>query len=435
MTKVHQKSNTKPGNKSSKPGEKSKRSGEGAEGSNKPKANSFLTQFVKSDEIIAGNVNQDKAKVPKEANEVKETKAVKEPKETKEVKQAKVVKEDKPKQKAAKQEPKQEEPKRKASGASIKSKTEEKDKKADKVAKKVKKAENKPRKESAALSDVAEDNGMETLFGKRESMKPHKADQRKKSTEEAPLKKVKTDTASDAKPKKVHKPPVDNTPSYEAYISSLPTEATAEIVYKHFSNCGPIKDVKLKYAADGTPKKKGFIKFGTEQARDNALKLTKSLMVNKRISVEKVFDSLVQKPEGEFKPPSNPNTKEGRSIIVRNLPFTFNEDDMYKMFISCGEIMKHRVIRNETGQSRGFGFVDFTENDFAREAVAKSGTKVEGRPIYVEFTAPKENLDRPDNGDKRGFGGNQHRVNDNRYINENRRGYMAKSFGGEIVDL
>ena len=382
----------------------------------KPSSNGFLSQFVKSKDIIGGYDEQADDNYNLSKNQRKVDKEIK-------------IK-----------------TQRKSSVNSHKS--DKKEKIADKPDKvKLTKDNNKKtKKASSELSDVDNDLQIETMFSKRETHNPRSnSENQVDDSNNIGNKKIKTDSAVETKPvtpnkslKKLKNKKLDNEekPVYETYISALPTEATAETVYQHFKNCGRIVDVKLQFASDGTPKKKGFIKFDTIQGRDNALKLNKSIMINKRINVEKVFDTLTKKPEGEFIPPKNPNSKEGRSIIVRNLPFSFNEDDMYKMFVSCGEIVKHRVIRNEKGQSRGFGFVDFIDNESSSEAVKKNGTKVEGRPIYIEFTAPKEYPETENNeGEPRAYNNRTHRVNDNRYINENRKGFMAKNFTGEIVDL
>ena len=50
---------------------------------------------------------------------------------------------------------------------------------------------------------------------------------------------------------------------------------------------------------------------------------------------------------------------ESANVIIRNLSFKTTEDDLYEIFQHCGKIKRARVIMNEEGQSRGFGFVDF----------------------------------------------------------------------------
>lgn len=63
---------------------------------------------------------------------------------------------------------------------------------------------------------------------------------------------------------------------------------------------------------------------------------------------------------------------------------------MQSLFDGCGEIVRTRIIKGEDGNSRGFGFVDFSQVEFARAAINKSGEKVNGRPIHVDYSIPRE---------------------------------------------
>lgn len=78
---------------------------------------------------------------------------------------------------------------------------------------------------------------------------------------------------------------------------------------------------------------------------------------------------------------------------MRNLPFTFDENALANLFEGCGEIIRARIIKGEDGNSRGFGFVDFTNVEYARAALNKSGEKVNGRPIHVDYSIPREKRD------------------------------------------
>lgn len=54
------------------------------------------------------------------------------------------------------------------------------------------------------------------------------------------------------------------------------------------------------------------------------------------------------------------------SVIVRNLSFNTNEDNLWTTFEPCGKIENARIIKDkESGMSRGFGFVDFADHESA----------------------------------------------------------------------
>ncbi len=64
--------------------------------------------------------------------------------------------------------------------------------------------------------------------------------------------------------------------------------------------------------------------------------------------------SFVQRIQNENK------GEESTNVIVRNLPFSYDEGQLQNLFEGCGEIVRTRIIKGEDGNSRGFGFVDFS---------------------------------------------------------------------------
>lgn len=95
-----------------------------------------------------------------------------------------------------------------------------------------------------------------------------------------------------------------------------------------------------------------------------------------------------------------------------NLPFSMSEEDLGQLVADFGEVVDVKLITDfNTGRSKGFGFVEFSDEDAAKAAVeALNETEVDGRNIFVKIARPK--APRSDRG---GYG------RDNR--NDNRRDY------------
>jgi len=76
----------------------------------------------------------------------------------------------------------------------------------------------------------------------------------------------------------------------------------------------------------------------------------------------------------------------GKKLFVGNLPWKFRWQDLKDLFKQHGEVVFARVVRDrETGKSRGFGFVEFeNEEDAAKAKEALNGAEVEGRTIRVD---------------------------------------------------
>ena len=73
------------------------------------------------------------------------------------------------------------------------------------------------------------------------------------------------------------------------------------------------------------------------------------------------------------------------SIYVGNLPWSTTPEDLRALFEPYGEVENARIITDrETGRSRGFGFVDMTEGEAARRAIAElHNYEYGGRPLTV----------------------------------------------------
>ena len=79
-------------------------------------------------------------------------------------------------------------------------------------------------------------------------------------------------------------------------------------------------------------------------------------------------------------------------IYVGNLPWSVGDDELRDMFSSYGDVADSVVIRDrETGRSRGFGFVDLSDDDSATKAIeAMHGTEIEGRDLVVNQAKERE---------------------------------------------
>ncbi|WP_276479649.1 RNA recognition motif domain-containing protein [Paraflavitalea pollutisoli] len=102
------------------------------------------------------------------------------------------------------------------------------------------------------------------------------------------------------------------------------------------------------------------------------------------------------------------------NIYVSNLSFNVNDEDLHDFFADYGEVSSAKVITDKfTQKSRGFGFVEMSDDEAARKAIAElDGGIVEGRAIKVTEARPRE--ERPagnGGGDRRSFsrGGNNNR--------------------------
>ena len=80
------------------------------------------------------------------------------------------------------------------------------------------------------------------------------------------------------------------------------------------------------------------------------------------------------------------------NIYVSNLSFNVEDEDLREFFVEYGEVTSAKVITDKfTGKSRGFGFVEMSDNEAAKKAIAElDQATVESRTIRVTEAKPKE---------------------------------------------
>ena len=83
------------------------------------------------------------------------------------------------------------------------------------------------------------------------------------------------------------------------------------------------------------------------------------------------------------------------NIFVSNLSFNVHDEDLREFFTPFGEVTSAKIINDKTtGKSRGFGFVEMSDDKAAATAISSlDGGTVDGRTIRVSEARPKEKSD------------------------------------------
>ncbi len=92
-------------------------------------------------------------------------------------------------------------------------------------------------------------------------------------------------------------------------------------------------------------------------------------------------------------------------LYVGGLAYSVTDQELEALFAEQGKVVSAVVIKDrDSGQSKGFGFVEMSEDSEAKSAIAAlNGKEVSGRSIVVNEARPQEDR-RPGGGG--GGGGN-----------------------------
>lgn len=85
-------------------------------------------------------------------------------------------------------------------------------------------------------------------------------------------------------------------------------------------------------------------------------------------------------------------------LFVGGLPFSTSDEELNELFSAHGTVASAVVVKDrDTGRSKGFGFVEFENDDEGKAAEkALNGSDVGGRSITVNEARPREERPRRD---------------------------------------
>jgi len=219
---------------------------------------------------------------------------------------------------------------------------------------------------------------------------------RKADAEETPaVKKSKTEAAPAAAP-------AAEGASTTVFVGGLSWNVDNDWLRTEFTECGEIADVRVITDRDSQRSKGyGYVEFTTAEGAQAALALAGKEIDGRAIRV----DISEGRPKKEAKNFSNTPTGEPTdTLFIGNLSFTATEDDIRGAFTECGEILSIRLPTDrESGQPKGFGYIQFSSIDEAKAAVAWNGSDLAGRPCRLDFAGKKP--ERAEGGGGGGFGG------------------------------
>jgi cold-inducible RNA-binding protein len=107
-----------------------------------------------------------------------------------------------------------------------------------------------------------------------------------------------------------------------------------------------------------------------------------------------------------------------KKIYVGNLSYQTTEADLTSMFEQHGNVESARIITDrDTGRSKGFAFVEMTDDDAAEKAIAQlNGKEIGGRALTVNEARPMERKEFKSRGfGSGGSGGRGNRGRGGRY--------------------
>jgi len=170
-------------------------------------------------------------------------------------------------------------------------------------------------------------------------------------------------------------------------VNYLPQSLTDIEFHSMFASVGTIVSSKIvRERATGYSYGFGFVEYATEVEAANAIQALNGVQLQ-----NKVIKVAYSRQGGRIK---------GSNLYVRGLPLSCTAIELEQLFMPFGEVVQCRVLSNQnTGESRGVGFVLFSTRDQAEAAVeALNNSTPHGfpGPLVVQFAEENANKKRED---------------------------------------
>ncbi|XP_006636038.2 polyadenylate-binding protein 1b isoform X1 [Lepisosteus oculatus] len=162
------------------------------------------------------------------------------------------------------------------------------------------------------------------------------------------------------------------------FIKNLDKSIDNKALYDTFSAFGNILSCKVVCDENGS-KGYGFVHFETQEAAERAIEKMNGMLLNDR----KVFVGRF-KSRKEREAELGARAKEFTNVYIKNFGEDMDDEKLKEIFGKYGPALSIRVMTDDSGKSKGFGFVSFERHEDAQKAVDDmNGKEINGKQIYV----------------------------------------------------
>ncbi|CAK7265352.1 Protein phosphatase PP2A regulatory subunit B [Sporothrix epigloea] len=164
------------------------------------------------------------------------------------------------------------------------------------------------------------------------------------------------------------------------FIKNLDAAIDNKALHDTFAAFGNILSCKVAQDEHGASKGYGFVHYETDEAAQQAIKNVNGMLLNeKKVYVGHHIPKKDRQSKFEEMKANYTN------IYIKNLSSDVTDEEFRELFEKYGTVTSSTIARDQdTGKSRGFGFINFTSHEAAAAAVAELNERdFHGQELYV----------------------------------------------------
>ncbi|XP_070505907.1 polyadenylate-binding protein [Chironomus tepperi] len=165
------------------------------------------------------------------------------------------------------------------------------------------------------------------------------------------------------------------------YVGDLHADVTEAMLFEKFSTVGPVLSIRV--CRDVISRRSlGYAYVNFQQPADA-----------ERVLDTMNFDTIKGRPIRIMWSQRDPSLRKSGvgNVFIKNLDKTIDNKAMYDTFSAFGSILSCKVATDETGQSKGYGFVHFDTEEAANNSIERvNGMLLNEKKVYVGRFIPRK---------------------------------------------
>ncbi|PPD93197.1 hypothetical protein GOBAR_DD09901 [Gossypium barbadense] len=179
------------------------------------------------------------------------------------------------------------------------------------------------------------------------------------------------------------------------YVKNLDPDINEEVLQEKFSEFGKIACLVVARDENGTSRGFGFVNFECPEDAKKAMESMNGSQLGSKVlyvarAQKKAEREQILRNQFEERRKEQIMKYKASNVYVKNIDDDVTDDELRDLFSLCGTITSAKLMRDDKGINKGFGFVCFSAPEEAAKAVGTFHYMFHRKPLYVAIAQRKE---------------------------------------------